>query len=55
MRTSSMPSVAESGRSSTDATPHHPIVSEAHAFAAVVYLALNPVRARITRHLNEWP
>ncbi len=32
-----------------------PVKTEAHAAAAIVYLALNPVRAGITRHPDEWP
>ena len=32
-----------------------PLASEAHAGAAVVYVAVNPVRAGLRRHPDEWP
>jgi hypothetical protein len=32
-----------------------PLASEAHVGAAVVYVAVNPVRAGLRRHPDEWP
>ena len=32
-----------------------PLATEAHAHAAIVYVAVNPVRARLERHPDLWP